>query len=193
MISVVGLVASAVVITKRWPALVALAVVLAAFVHPLLGMIAGVAVLAWTAARRRRDPIDHAGDEPLLADLTVLGLSAGLTFPSAAETAAGIVPGEASDRLRRALRLRGAADPAPVDDVPLMIVARRALSTGAPLVPAVSAHAVRLRDDERSRQLAAARRLPVKLLFPLALLILPGFLLLTIGPAVLGSLERLGF
>jgi pilus assembly protein TadC len=32
----------------------------------------------------------------------------------------------------------------------------------------------------------------VKLLFPLALLILPGFLILTIGPALLGSLERLG-
>lgn len=73
-----------------------------------------------------------------------------------------------------------------------MIVARRALSTGAPLIPAVSGHAARLRDEERSRQLSAARRLPVKLLFPLALLILPGFLVLTIGPAVLGSLERLG-
>jgi hypothetical protein len=34
--------------------------------------------------------------------------------------------------------------------------------------------------------------LPVKLLFPLALLILPGFLLLTVGPALLTGLNRLG-
>jgi hypothetical protein len=32
----------------------------------------------------------------------------------------------------------------------------------------------------------------VKLLFPLSLLILPGFLLLTVGPALLGGLQRLG-
>ena len=73
-----------------------------------------------------------------------------------------------------------------------MIVVRRALSTGAPLQPAVSGYATTLRNEERSRELNAARRLPVKLLFPLALLILPGFLIVTIGPAVLGSLDRLG-
>ena len=74
----------------------------------------------------------------------------------------------------------------------LMVVVHRALLTGAPLEPAVSGYATTLRNEERSRELTAARRLPVKLLFPLALLILPGFLILTIGPAVLGSLERLG-
>ncbi len=80
----------------------------------------------------------------------------------------------------------------PSEDPGLFVVARRALATGAPLAPAVSGYATALRNEERSRQLTAARRLPVKLLFPLALLILPGFLLLTVGPAVLGSLERLG-
>jgi hypothetical protein len=37
-----------------------------------------------------------------------------------------------------------------------------------------------------------ARRLPVRLLLPLALLILPGFVLLAVGPAVLQGLARLG-
>lgn len=74
----------------------------------------------------------------------------------------------------------------------LMVVVQRALLTGAPLQPAVTGYATMLRNEERTRQLTSVRRLPVKLLFPLALLILPGFLILTIGPAVLGSLQRLG-
>ena len=184
-------VAAAVLWGNRW-ALIASALVLASLASPLLGVAAVVAVTVWWVSRRRRDPVEHGGDDALLADLTVLGLSAGLTFPAAAEAAAGAVDGDASARLLRSLRLRDAVDMNAAADPALMVVARRALSTGAPLIPAVSAFAARLRDEERSRQLTAARRLPVKLLFPLALLILPGFLILTIGPAVLGSLERLG-
>jgi hypothetical protein len=168
------------------------AVALAWSVDPLFGA-AGTAVLAGRLLLGgRRVTRNHDADDALLADLTVLGLSAGLTFPVAAGAAADIVDGDSSTQLRRALRLRGTVDAGTEGDPALMIVARRALSTGAPLIPAVSGYASRLRDEERSRQLSAARRLPVKLLFPLALLILPGFLVLTIGPAVLGSLERLG-
>ena len=36
-----------------------------------------------------------------------------------------------------------------------------------------------------------AKRLPVRMLLPLALLILPGFVLALIGPALAGSLARL--
>ena len=121
-----------------------------------------------------------------------MGLTAGLTFPAAVEAATTAVPGDESVRLRRAVRLDAEAGSVPSDYPGLFLVARRALATGAPLAPAVSGYAAALRNEERSRQLTAARRLPVKLLFPLALLILPGFLLLTVGPAVLGSLERLG-
>ena len=39
--------------------------------------------------------------------------------------------------------------------------------------------------------MAAARRLPVRLLVPVALLMLPGFVVLTAGPALLGAAERL--
>jgi tight adherence protein C len=74
----------------------------------------------------------------------------------------------------------------------LLALADRALVTGAPLLASIDGYATSLRRDERAAAVEKARRLPVKLLFPLALLILPGFLLLTVGPALLAGLDRLG-
>jgi pilus assembly protein TadC len=68
----------------------------------------------------------------------------------------------------------------------------RAAATGAPLVGAVEAFALEGRHAEHSRRLEAARRLPVRLVVPLALLILPGFVVLVLGPALMESLARLG-
>ena len=167
--------------------------VLVAFVlAPLLGIGISLGLAAWAVIRRRPRSSGHSDDEAVLAELTALGLSAGLTFSAAANAATTSVPGEASARLNQSIRIGGGTAATTVNDQGLMVVVRRALSTGAPLQPAVSGYATTLRKEERSRELTAARRLPVKLLFPLALLILPGFLILTIGPAVLGSLERLG-
>jgi tight adherence protein C len=193
MIVVAGLVAAAGLLSGRRRVAVAAGVAAAFVVHPAAGVIAVAAVPVAVALRRPREPGRAGeGDEATLADLTVLGLSAGLTFPTAAAAAADTVSGEPSERLRRSLRFRDVPGGAPGDDPPLMSAARRALATGAPLIPAVSDLAERLRSEERARRLSAARRLPVKMLFPLALLILPGFLVLTVGPAVLGSLDRLG-
>lgn len=190
MIAAIGLCCS--VLLGRWRlAAVASAIVLLV-VAPFLAILGllGLAIASvLRATTRLRVPND---DDALIAELAALGLTAGLTFPAAVEAAAIAVPGDASDRLRRAGRTAAVGDDDPVGDPGLFVVARRALATGAPLLPAMSGYAAALRDEERSRRLAAARRLPVKLLFPLALLILPGFLILTIGPALLGSLERLG-
>lgn len=167
--------------------------ILAGFVFaPLLGIGVSLGVAVWFVARRRPRPSSPRDAEAMLAELTALGLSAGLTFNAAANAAADSVPGEASTRLRQIIRSGERMDAEAADGHGLMVVAHRALLTGAPLHPAVSGYATTLRKEERSRGLMSARRLPVKLLFPLALLILPGFLILTIGPAVLGSLERLG-
>lgn len=166
---------------------------LVAFVlAPILGIVFLLGLAVWVAIRRQPRSSKHDDDEATLAELTALGLSAGLTFTAAASAAAASVPGEASTRLRQAIRVGGGMDVNTADGHGLMVIVDRALLTGAPLQPAVSGYATTLRKEERSRELTAARRLPVKLLFPLALLILPGFLILTIGPAVLGSLERLG-
>jgi tight adherence protein C len=176
----------------RWRAVAVGAALLLLFLAPIAGVVVLFGIVAWAVGRRVLRPRIREDDEAQLAELAALGLTAGLTFPAAVNAATEAVPGAESARLRRAGRIH--ADPAsvPPDDPGLFLVARRALSTGAPLAPAVSGYATALRNDERSRHLTAARRLPVKLLFPLALLILPGFLLLTVGPAVLGSIERLG-
>jgi tight adherence protein C len=189
-LAALGLVAAVLLESRR--GVIACGVAAAFVVNPVLGVGVCLGLLAWAALGHRPRSSSSGDDEAALAELTALGLSAGLTFSAAANAAASSVSGDASTRLRRALRVGGESAANPVDDDGLMIVARRALSTGAPLQPAVSGYATTLRNEERSRQLNAARRLPVKLLFPLALLILPGFLILTIGPAVIGSLDRLG-
>ena len=176
----------------RWRAVAVGAALLLLFLAPIVGVSALLGLGGWVVGRQVLQSRIREDDEAQLAELAALGLTAGLTFPAAVKAATEAVPGTESTRLRRAVRIQ--SDPAgvPCDDPGLFLVARRALATGAPLAPAVSGYATALRNEERSRQLTAARRLPVKLLFPLALLILPGFLLLTVGPAVLGSIERLG-
>lgn len=172
--------------------ILAAGILVAFFFAPVLGIGALLGLAVWVVVERRPRSSRRSDDEATLAELTALGLSAGLTFNGAASAATNSVPGEASARLRRTIRLGGAMDADSEDGQGLMVVVQRALLTGAPLQPAVTGYATMLRNEERTRQLTSVRRLPVKLLFPLALLILPGFLILTIGPAVLGSLQRLG-
>lgn len=165
---------------------------------PTVAMLAGLGLWrGWRGlARRRSRPGTARDDLPLLVDLTGLGLTAGMTFPAAVGAASEYVDGSLASEVQRVLRDRtigresaGAADGVSAG---LFAVVDRAMVTGASMLPAVSGYAAGLRSEERHRRLAAVRRLPVKLLFPLALLILPGFLLLTVGPALLGGLQRLG-
>ena len=48
-----------------------------------------------------------------------------------------------------------------------------------------------LHADLAAHRLAAVRKLPVAMLFPLTLLILPGFLLLTVAPALFDAFAAL--
>ena len=147
-------------------------------------------LLGWLRDHRRDYWHQPESEDVLLAELTALGLSAGLSFSAALAASADYLSAAAAARVRRALRV---SDRAETDETtPLFALADRALVTGAPLLASIDGYATSLRRDRRAAAVERARRLPVKLLFPLALLILPGFLLLTVGPALLAGLGRLG-
>ena len=63
---------------------------------------------------------------------------------------------------------------------------------GLPLTPALDQLARDARDARRRLDQAAARRLPVRLSFPLVTCTLPSFVLLAIAPAVIAALSSLG-
>lgn len=170
--------------------------------HPMPAVAALVVVAArrrWTRAvgvTRRERAAD--GDIVLLADLVALGLTAGKTVRGALETSIPhLEPDLAAEvgTLVAAMNRVGASPALAAAGgrlTPLARVVASAVASGAPVAGAVAAHADHLRHLRHTEEVTAARRLPVRLLLPLALLILPGFVVLAVGPAVIQALARLG-
>jgi tight adherence protein C len=73
----------------------------------------------------------------------------------------------------------------------LSIALARSHRLGTSLRVSLRTVAQDLRDERRLRAEETARRAPVKMLFPLVLLILPAFLLLTVGPVLLATIRSL--
>lgn len=154
----------------------------------------------WVLLRERRDrlvrPDTRAGLDHL-GQVLYVALSAGLPVAAALEFAAGEVgPAEASEvrSVLRAARNQGLAFALAGTDGPaaqLFAALARAQVTGSSAIKTVASFVDEERRDRRARAAEAAQRLPVKLTVPLALLILPGFVLLTIGPTVIGTVQRL--
>jgi len=167
---------------------------------------AGIAAIAVLVARqrwmqaRRQAAIDAAADADvmLLADLMVLGVTAGLSLRGAIESArphlSPSLRSDVEEVLGRMDRTGTAAALIGVEGrlEDLGRVAAGAAVSGAPIAAAVTAFSSARRHADHARRMERARRLPVRLLLPLALLILPGFVVLAVGPAVLEGLARLG-
>lgn len=195
------LVAAAVAVARRARPGPVEAAIAGALAFPLPAVVAGAGGSILAVRRRIRGrrlaAQEAAADVVMLAELTGLGLSAGLSLPAALSGAAGHVhpdlAGEVRAVLRSAVRggLGAALSNGPGVGRRLYLVLARAASTGAPLAPAIDAFVADATAASRAERLEAARRLPVKLMIPLAFLILPGFVLLVVGPAVLSALERL--
>jgi len=172
-----------------------------AVVAPLAGaavIAALLAVVARNRLRTRRRATERASDDvALLADLTALGLRAGLGLIQALERAAVDVSPGLAEEVRTVVRSAGRSGTAAALTTAgghaerLYRLAARAAATGAPVAEAVDGFAAERRHADHSRAAADARRLPVRMLLPLALLILPGFVVLAVGPALLEALERL--
>jgi Type II secretion system (T2SS), protein F len=153
---------------------------------------------------RRRARVDHdalARALPVVVDLLGVAVGAGCTPYLAVEVAANWSPAMVAAPLAGVLRscALGMGFASALDATARATPALRPLAeallasdrSGAPVAPTLA----RLADEERTalrrRAEAHARRIPVRLLFPLVFLVLPAFVLLTVIPGLASGLGRL--
>ena len=160
-----------------------------------MGPVAGLGLLAATAGLRFRPRRHHRRPDPLapveVAQLLAIGVAAGLTVRQSlafcAERGPPELRPELSALLRRAqfdgLEVAAAAHEGRLAS--LATVIGTAARSGAPIELMLRSHAGEARAQIAGRRISRARRLPGVLAVPLALLLLPGFVLLVMGPAVL--------
>jgi len=185
------------------------AVSAAAVVIPVLPLAAPVAgLVAWglpgmRAGRRERQRLGAlAADLPDVVDLLNLAVGAGLTVglavahvarrgsgPLAAELYAITEEVALGRRLADAIEdLPGRAGEAVRPLVGALVASER---YGAPLVTGLERLAGEVRRDHRRRAEEEARKVPVKLLFPLVTCTLPAFGLLTVAPLIASAVRSL--
>lgn len=161
----------------------------------LLVAVALEVVAALWLRRLLRTPTTGSGLASLL-DAVVVGLDSGMTFEQALRALVERAP--AVGRLPEARRLLadlalgqgparafatfGAAGPAEARIAALISSSTR---FGAPLADLLVIQADALREADRRRAEAAARRLPVLMLFPLTFCVLPALLIVFLGPPLL--------
>jgi tight adherence protein C len=157
-------------------------------------------VLARWAARRQ----ERIGARvPDLVEILVATSEAGFSPPQAFRRACPLVRGPLGDELGIAVRHLDLGVPWRValeqltraTDVPalrrLVAALARSHRLGTPVRSVLRSVAADLHLEKRTRAEEAARRAPVKMLFPMVFLILPAFLLLTVGPVVLATIRAL--
>jgi hypothetical protein len=163
-----------------------------------VGRVAG-GLVARARARRVDDAL--ARELPVSVDVLAVAVGAGCTPYLAVEVAARWAPPVTAAACERVLgacalgasfeeALDGAARAQPLlrPLADALLVSDR---TGAPVGPALARLAGEERAGLRRRAEAHARRVPVRLLFPLVFLVLPAFVLLTVVPGLAAGLSRL--
>lgn len=177
------------------------AFVLLALVAPLAAAVLGFLGFAVARFRLAQQATQRRDRERLACleagELIALGLAGGLSVSAAHRVAIEHSASPAQAALRRLaaeIDQRGILAALSQDRGPSSSVSHAlatATAAGSPALPALEARL----DEEMHRVFAArqerVRRLPIRLLLPLTLLVLPGFVLMTVGPAVIDSLARL--
>jgi tight adherence protein C len=160
-------------------------------------------VLGSVTARRRTRALDagRARELPVVLDLLGVAVGAGATPYLAVEVAAEWSPPVVAASLAGVLRAAalGASFESALDAAARATPALRPLTDallasdrlGAPVGPVLARLAAEERAGLRRRAEAHARRVPVRLLFPLVFLVLPAFVLLTVVPGLAAGLGRL--
>jgi tight adherence protein C len=177
-------------------------VLLRRVVDPLSRSAAG-RVLAGARARHRarREGAALGVDLPVTLDLLGVAVGAGCTPYLAVDMAARWAPPGMAARMagvQHACAL-GATFAEALDDVaerapPLRPLADALLASdrlGAPVGPALARLAAEQRAELRRHAETHARRVPVRLLFPLVFVVLPAFGLLSVIPTLLAGLSRI--
>ncbi len=165
---------------------------------PLVALALASAAIAAVAHRRARTKVQHAEETARLelraVDIAGLATVAGVPFNQSMRIAAAECDGSVADAIYRCLRRTEAGLEPDASSEALAAVfaeAGRSVAVGGPLAPALTALSVTLRAERAARAKESLNKLPVKLLFPLAFLILPGFVLMAVGPTVAGGLSRI--
>jgi tight adherence protein C len=139
---------------------------------------------------------------PDVIDLLLLAVGSGLNVHLAVAAVSSRAPPTIGGALQAARRRAGrgialadALDEAVTDAGealrPLVVALTSSLRYGTPVAPALERVAADARADRRRRAEDAARRVPVRLLFPLVACILPAFAALTVLPLLAGTLGSL--
>jgi len=164
-------------------------------------------VMMFLRRRARQRVLSMQRALPDSLDLMVVCLEAGLgltaTIARVGEERSAMKDplGEEFSQVSRELRdgrsredaLRALADRNGVDDLTALIgLIVQADRLGASMAKTLRSHADVLRVKRRQRAEEAARKLPIKILFPLALFILPALFIVAIGPSVLRIKDLIG-
>lgn len=159
-------------------------------------------LLVRSRARRRLEEVDYT--LPSMIDLLVVTVEAGLGFSSALQLAASKLQGPLGDELRLTLqeqRMGLATKPALKNmaarcDTPAMRTFVRAIVQGEELGVSIGqilrSLSVDMRKLRRAKAEERAHKAPVKMVFPLVLLMFPAIFILLLGPALLDLLSAIG-
>lgn len=162
----------------------------------ILPMIGGLVPSYWLRHRIkvRRDRVTN--DLPDLLDLMCISVTAGLGLEQAMQVSCARFESPVCDELRLTLRemelglsrhdaLENMKLRTDIDDlVTFAVVLSQADALGLPIGRVLQAQADEMRDKRRQRARERAAKVPVKILFPLALCFLPAIMIIVLGPIV---------
>jgi tight adherence protein C len=174
---------------------------------PLLAPVAGL--VAWRlpsflrgrATRRRLAAAD--AELPQLLDLLAAASSAGLSASLSLRRSVAALEGPLAEELHGVMQavdlggrwrdeLAAVADRLRLPDLRRTVAALSRTDTlGSSLATSMQEVATRIRAARRAAVTERARTAPVKMLFPLVFLVLPAFLLLTVVPVLLTTLQSI--
>ncbi len=163
------------------------------FILPIIG---GLAPTWWLRSRIKTRRMRVTNDLPDLLDLMTISVAAGLGLEQAMQVSCARFESPVCDELRLTLRemelglsrhdaldnLKLRTD---IDDlITFAVVLSQADALGLPIGRVLEAQADEMRDKRRQRAREKAAKVPVKILFPLALCFLPAIMIIVLGPIV---------